>query len=111
MRFISIDKARGLEIDKPVFTIDAEGNPGFGMLVKEERTKAGVVRTFEMARLDCPVGEPYNPLYVTNIVSVGIVKEAKEEAQQEGETLTEGSEPAKKKARGGKGKKDDSAKE
>lgn len=49
MKFVDINSVRGLEIDQPVYTKDSQGDYGFGKLVKEEKTKAGIERTFEMA--------------------------------------------------------------
>lgn len=52
MKFIPIDSVRGLEIDQPVFVKYGDNQFGLGKLVKEEKTKAGIERTFELAIFD-----------------------------------------------------------
>lgn len=90
MKWIDINSARGLEIDQPVFTKDAEGNFGYGRLIKEEKTIKGIVRTFETARFepkiflkqtDCGNKEEENPIgnyskttEQTNITHIAIPK-------------------------------------
>jgi hypothetical protein len=76
MKFIPIEKARGLEIDQPVFTIDANGNYGYGKLIKEEKTAKGIERTFEMSAFypDPNSTAPLYPYRQTNITHVCIPK-------------------------------------
>lgn len=71
MKFIDINSVRGLEIDQPVFTKDADGNFGYGRLVEEKKTSDGITRTFEIlvfTEHECDV------ITVTNITHVCIPK-------------------------------------
>lgn len=70
MKWIPIDKARKLQIDEPVFTKDAAGYYHHCKLVKEEKTKEGVVRTFEVAQFH--EGYLDKPTTTTSITHVAI---------------------------------------
>ena len=74
MKFIDIQKAKGLEINKPVFIIDQD-TYGLGKLVKIEQTINGTVRTFEVAQF-APNGHPpsINPTLSTTVSHVAIIK-------------------------------------
>lgn len=82
MKFVSIESARGFEIDQPIFvkyveTIGAGQADRFAMakLVKEEKTKGGIVRTFEVATFT-EEGKPpaIKPTLITNVVAVCVPK-------------------------------------
>lgn len=71
MKFIPVASAKGLDIDKPVFTLNDKGEYGLGRLVEERKTASGIVRTFEVATFD---GREDIKLFVTNITHVAIIK-------------------------------------
>lgn len=70
MKFIPIDKARGLEIDVPVYILDDEGNYGYGRLIEEKKTSQGISREFEVLQFD----ESKPMVYKKNITHVCIPK-------------------------------------
>lgn len=72
MKWIPIDKARKLQIDVPVFTKDAAGFFHHGKLIKEEKTKAGIERTFEIAQFHEGFAE--RPILASNITHVAIIE-------------------------------------
>lgn len=78
MKFVSVDSARGLKIEEPVFTKNENGEYGLGRMIKEEKTTAGVTRTFEVATF-AENGHPpsINPTTVTNITHVAIIRNEK----------------------------------
>lgn len=68
MKWIEINATRKLKIDDPVFIKNSEGKFGMGVLIKEEKTKTGIVRTFEECVL---VSDGYRePQIVTNITHI-----------------------------------------
>lgn len=70
MKFIPIGSARKLKIDAPCYTMDSKGEYGYGRMVKEEKTKEGITRTFEIAK--------FNGVHnsVTDITHVAVLPEA-----------------------------------
>lgn len=72
MKFIPIDSARKLKIDEPVYTLDENGEYGYGRLIEERKTSNGVTRTFEMASFAGTGSAP--GYYKTNITHIAIPK-------------------------------------
>lgn len=72
MKWIPVEKARQLEIDKPVFVKADNDFYGYGKLIKEEKTKVGIVRTFELAMFSEDVLKVNNPVLSTDITHVAI---------------------------------------
>lgn len=53
MKWIEISKAKGIQFNKPVFLKDeTSGNYYLGKMIKEEKTAAGLIKTFECAAFD-----------------------------------------------------------
>lgn len=50
MKFLEIEKARGLKFNTPVFVrIDNDTTPAVGRMLEMKQTKDGLVRVFEIA--------------------------------------------------------------
>lgn len=80
MRFIPIEKAKGLKPGMEVFTQNKAGEFGFAKIHEISQNVSGIIFEFEVPQY---FGKPATgPVYVTDIVAVRIPKK-KEEAADE----------------------------
>ena len=72
MKWIDINKVRGLEIDQIVFVKDTDNDFSCARLIKIEQTKDGVVKTFDVAVFGQDYSGNGEPCLQTNITHVAI---------------------------------------
>lgn len=96
MRFVPLDKVRGLEPDKEVFLKFNDGTLGIGKMVEEARSKKGRTVTFEVPQYFNEDQPMINPVLRTDVAQVCVVKEKKE--KKEGDTTKTKSSNKKKAA-------------
>jgi len=73
MKFISIESAKGIEIDAPVLVKLTTGDIKLAKLVKQEKTASGTTHTFEVAQFfneDKPAIEPLLYTTVTHVAKL-----------------------------------------
>lgn len=70
MKFIEVSKSKSLQIDTPVFTKNDKGEYGYGKLIKQEKTAAGTVHTFEVATFAGDQPPAVKATLVANIVAI-----------------------------------------
>lgn len=75
MKFVSVTQAKGIEIHKPVYTLNDKGEYGLGRLISRSETAKGTELSFEVATFT-EEGQPpaIKATVVSNITHVSVIK-------------------------------------
>lgn len=81
MKFVSVEKAKGLKLGEPVFTLNDAGVYESGKLISRNETAKGLELTFEVPQYFDESAPMIKPNLVKNITHVAVVKDRKEVAE------------------------------